>query len=99
MDVTSHDTGHAGWAGSGLRVGVASGKRCSLSVMAQHPPPPNFVFTCPAAHCSPGTVHSDHSPAFLLGLLASVPSCVEDLSNPVAEPSSQQAGSVSSAGE
>lgn len=63
------------------------------------PHTPNFVFTCPAAHCSPGTVHSDHSPAFLLGLLASVPSCVEDLSNPVAEPSSQQAGSMSSAGE
>nr|XP_008541635.1 PREDICTED: cryptochrome-2 [Equus przewalskii] len=33
-----------------------------------------------------------------LCLLASVPSCVEDLSNPVAEPSSSQAGSVSSAG-
>ncbi|XP_057603902.1 cryptochrome-2 [Hippopotamus amphibius kiboko] len=33
-----------------------------------------------------------------LCLLASVPSCVEDLSNPVAEVSSSQAGSVSSAG-
>ncbi|KAF4009414.1 hypothetical protein G4228_000244 [Cervus hanglu yarkandensis] len=33
-----------------------------------------------------------------LCLLASVPSCVEDLSNPVAEPSSSQAGSSSSAG-
>ncbi|XP_044785158.1 cryptochrome-2 isoform X2 [Bubalus bubalis] len=33
-----------------------------------------------------------------LCLLASVPSCVEDLSNPVAEPSSSQAGSSSSVG-
>nr|XP_054368329.1 cryptochrome-2 [Mirounga angustirostris] len=33
-----------------------------------------------------------------LCLLASVPSCVEDLSNPVAEPSSGQTGSMSSAG-
>uniref|UniRef100_A0AC11CAN6 Cryptochrome circadian regulator 2 n=5 Tax=Ovis TaxID=9935 RepID=A0AC11CAN6_SHEEP len=33
-----------------------------------------------------------------LCLLASVPSCVEDLSTPVAEPSSSQAGSSSSAG-
>ncbi|KAI2559565.1 cryptochrome circadian regulator 2 [Homo sapiens] len=33
-----------------------------------------------------------------LCLLASVPSCVEDLSHPVAEPSSSQAGSMSSAG-
>uniref|UniRef100_A0A2K5JGZ7 Cryptochrome-2 n=2 Tax=Colobus angolensis palliatus TaxID=336983 RepID=A0A2K5JGZ7_COLAP len=33
-----------------------------------------------------------------LCLLASVPSCVEDLSHPVAEPSSSQAGSVNSAG-
>ncbi|KAG8519553.1 Cryptochrome-2, partial [Galemys pyrenaicus] len=32
------------------------------------------------------------------GLLASVPACTEDLSNPVAEPSSSQAGSTSSAG-
>ncbi|XP_029063633.1 cryptochrome-2 isoform X3 [Monodon monoceros] len=33
-----------------------------------------------------------------LCLLASVPSCMEDLSNPVAEPSSSQAGGMSSAG-
>lgn len=33
-----------------------------------------------------------------LCLLASVPSCMEDLSNPVAEPSSSQTGSMSSAG-
>ncbi|XP_012500672.1 PREDICTED: cryptochrome-2 isoform X1 [Propithecus coquereli] len=33
-----------------------------------------------------------------LCLLASVPSCVEDLSHPVAEPSSSQAGSMSSTG-
>lgn len=44
-------------------------------------------------------LHSDYSPASFPGLLASVPSCVEDLSTPVAEPSSSQAGSSSSAGE
>ncbi|CAO2579813.1 Cry2, partial [Lemmus lemmus] len=32
------------------------------------------------------------------GLLASVPSCVEDLSHPVADPSSNQAGSISNTG-
>lgn len=45
------------------------------------------------------SLHSNYSPASFPGLLASVPSCVEDLSNPFAEPSSSQAGSSSSAGE
>jgi hypothetical protein len=41
---------------------------------------------------------SPHTP-LSPGLLASVPSCVEDLSHPVAEPGSNQAGSISSMGE
>lgn len=68
--------------------------RDDLSVMAQDP---HLVFPYPAALCSPVSV-SDDSLASLPGLLASVPSCVEDLSSPVAEPTSSQTGSTGSAG-
>lgn len=70
---------------------MTTGRSWNLSVPAQQP--------LPCALHSPGRLHSDYPPASFPGLLASVPSCVEDLSNPVAEPSSSQAGSVSAAGE
>lgn len=63
------------------------------------PSTPCFVPTCPGALYSPVRLHSDYPPTSFPGLLASVPSCMEDLSNPVAEPSSSQAGGMSSAGE
>lgn len=81
---------------------VASGWRQSLRVSCQsfitslHP---CLASTCPEALCSPVRMGFNSSSVSAPGLLASVPSCVEDLSNPMAEPSSSQAGSASSAGE